>query len=156
MFELNVSWWELIVRSTLLSVFILILIRASNRGGGETSPSDQVIIITLGNIAASAAIKSDDSVSAAMISMTTFVAISFIFNFAGYRSKILNKIVEGTPKILIHNGKINDRTMLEEQLSQQDVMKAIREAGCLSIANVHVAMIETNGRISVIEQKKNN
>lgn len=154
MFELNVAWWELIVRSTILSFFILILIRASNRGGGETSPSDQVIIITLGNIAASAAIKSDDSVSAAMISMTTFVGISFIVNFAGYKSKMLNKIVEGTPKILIHNGKISEKTRLEEQLSQQDVMKALREAGCLNVSNVHVAMVEANGKISVVERKQ--
>lgn len=75
MWELTVPWWEIVIRSTVLSLFTLLLIRLSNRGGGDLSATDLVLLITLGNIAASAALKSDDSISAAIISMASFVSI---------------------------------------------------------------------------------
>ncbi len=150
MWELTVPWWEIVLRSFLLSLFILILLRLTNRGGGEISGTDLVVLFTLGNLAASAAMKSDDSLTAAIISMSTFVATSTVINFLSYRIKFVDHVLEGDPKVLIHNGKVNQKTLAEEQLSHEDVMRAIRESGCLSIARVHVAMVETNGKISVI------
>ncbi|CAN5173528.1 DUF421 domain-containing protein [soil metagenome] len=153
MWELTVPWWEIVVRSTVLSLFTLLLIRLSNRGGGELSATDLVLLITLGNIAASAAIKSDDSVSAAVISMAAFVAIGAVLNYFGNKSKTFDRMLEGTPRILIHNGRINEETCKQERLSKQDVMRAVRNGGCLSIARVHVAFVETNGKISVIAKR---
>ncbi|MDQ5938203.1 MAG: hypothetical protein QG574_5566 [Cyanobacteriota bacterium erpe_2018_sw_21hr_WHONDRS-SW48-000092_B_bin.40] len=153
MWELTVPWWEVVIRSTVLSLFTLLLIRLSNRGGGDLSATDLVLLITLGNIAASAALKSDDSVSAAIISMASFVSIGAVLNFFSSKSKSFDRLLEGSPRILIHNGKINEETCKNERLSKQDVMRAVRNGGCVSIASVHVAFVETNGKISIIAKQ---
>jgi uncharacterized membrane protein YcaP (DUF421 family) len=153
MWELTIPWWEVVVRSTLISLITLLLIRLSNRGGGELSATDLVLLITIGNIAASAALKSDDSIAAAVISMASFVSVGGVLNFFGSKSKTFDRMLEGTPRILIHNGKINEETCKSERLSKQDVMRAVRNGGCASIASVHVAFVETNGKISIIAKQ---
>lgn len=153
MWELSVPWWEIALRSVVLSLFVLFMIRLRNRGGGELSATDLVLLFTIGNIAANAAMKSDDSVSAAMISMASFVATSALFNILGFKFALFDRIVEGSPKILIHNGKLNEKTCKQERLSRQDVMRALRHEGVLSVAGVHVAIVETNGKISVVQRK---
>jgi uncharacterized membrane protein YcaP (DUF421 family) len=153
MWELTVPWWEVVIRSTILSLFTLLVIRLSNRGGGELTGTDLVLMITLGDLAANAALKSDSSVSAAVISMVSFVSVSAALNFFGSKSKIFDRMLEGSPRILIHNGKINEETCKRERLSKQDVMRAVRNGGCASIASVHIAIVETNGKISVIARQ---
>jgi uncharacterized membrane protein YcaP (DUF421 family) len=155
MWHLTVPWWEIVLRSMAMSIFVLFLIRLRNRGGGELSATDLVLLFSLGNIAANAAMKSDDSVSAAMISMTTFVATSALFNFIGFKWRRFELLIEGAPKVLIHNGILNEEICRQERLTHQDVMRAVREGGVLSVNNVHVAIIETNGKISVIPRQEN-
>jgi len=152
MWELETSWQELIVRSFFLFVGMLVLFRLTNRGGGELSPIDQVTLITIGNLAASAALKSDDSISAAIIAMSTFVCLSALMNYITYKSRKASRMLEGVPKVLVHNGKILWECMKEERVNEKELMQAMREAGIQSILNVHAAFMEINGRITVIKK----
>lgn len=151
MFELKEFWLDLVIRSAILYMAILIILRLRNRAGGQLSPIDQVTLIMLGELAANAATKSDDSVSAAMISMATFVGLSALMNFIAFKSKVGSRIIEGVPRVIVHNGKVNKEGMAEEGINQQELMEAVREAGLASIAQVRVAMVETNGKISVVK-----
>lgn len=153
MFELQMPWYELIFRSTILYGFILLILRLTNREGGQISAIDQVVLFTIGDLIASAAVKNDDSLSAALIAMTTFVAMSYIVNFLTFKSKKLERVVEGGPCLLVHNGEILWRNMRKEMITKEELMSAIRQSGGLSIANIHVAMVEANGTISVINKK---
>ncbi len=152
MFELKESWTELVLRSTLLFAFLLIVLRFRNRTGGELSSFDQVILITLGNLVAAAALKSDDSVLAAIISIATFVILSGLINKISYHSRTGSRILEGAPRVLVHNGIIIRESMSNEQINEMELMEAVRTAGIASISDVHVAILETNGQISVVKK----
>lgn len=153
MFELQIPWYELVFRSTLLYAFILLILRMTNREGGQTSAIDQVVLFTIGDLIASAAIKNDDSLTAAFIAMSTFVGMSYLVNYLKFKSRKLERIVEGGPCVLVHNGKINWENMGKEMITIKELMTAVRQAGSVSIANIHVAIVEANGTISVVEKK---
>lgn len=114
---------------------------------------DIVVLTTVGNLAASAALKSDDSITAAMIAIATFVILGIISEFATGKSRLARRILEGSPTLLIHNGRFLETGMQKENVSKADVMESIRAAGLASILDVHAAIIETNGKISVIANK---
>lgn len=150
MFELQLPWHELVIRCAVLYCFILLILRLSNREGGEISPVDQVILFTLGDLIASAAVKSDDSLSAAIIAMGTFVGMSYMVNVLSHRFKPVARALDGVPTILVHNGEIKWDNMKKEKITKDELMEAIRASGYASIGGIHVAMLETNGSISVI------
>lgn len=55
--------------------------------------------------------------------------------------------------MLVHNGKVFERVMSRLQLTHHEPMAAIRQNGCACIADVHLAVIENNGSISVIPRQ---
>jgi uncharacterized membrane protein YcaP (DUF421 family) len=156
MWELKADWLELVVRSAILYGTMLFLFRLSKRQSGEVSPMDIVVLTTVGNLAASAALKSDDSVSAAMIAIATFVFLGIASEFATSRSRIASRLLEGKPTLLVHNGKYLSDALEKENIGKHDIMEAVRAAGLASIRQVHAAIIETNGKISVVGKPSSN
>jgi uncharacterized membrane protein YcaP (DUF421 family) len=59
------------------------------------------------------------------------------------------RFVEGRPQVLIHNGKVYRDIMEHERVTQDELEAAIRRGGCASIDDVHFAILENNGQISV-------
>jgi uncharacterized membrane protein YcaP (DUF421 family) len=155
MFELQTPLPELVLRCTLLYCFILAILRLANREGGQLSPVDQVVLFTVGDLIATAAIKNDDSLVAAFIAMSVFVGMSYVVNSLSYKFKPIAKTLQGAPLVLVHNGEIKWDNMEKEKISKNELMESIRAAGHLSVANVHVAMLEANGTISVISKPNN-
>jgi uncharacterized membrane protein YcaP (DUF421 family) len=70
-------------------------------------------------------------------------------SYATYRNKGLARLVEGRPQIIIHNGHVFRDVMQREKLTQSELEAALRQAGCASAVDVHFAILENNGKISV-------
>jgi uncharacterized membrane protein YcaP (DUF421 family) len=70
--------------------------------------------------------------------------------WATWRSKRLEALVEGEPQVLVHNGAVNARLMKRQRLTQHELMAALRQSGCLSLDEVHAAILENNGSITVV------
>ena len=64
-------------------------------------------------------------------------------------------LVEGQPELLVHNGKVLDHALAKAGMTRHDLMAGLRASGVASIEDIHAAVLETNGRISVIERSKN-
>lgn len=155
MLNLTVPVWELIVRSILVYVFLILILRITGkRQIGQLAPFDLVLLLILSNAVQNSMNGGDNSLIGGLISATTLVAINYLVGFATYKSKKLESLIEGRPQILIHNGKLFQDMMENSQLTQQELDEALRLAGCESIKDVHTAILETGGSISVIPIKK--
>jgi len=53
------------------------------------------------------------------------------------------------PEVLIHNGKLFEEVMAKAQLTHHELVSALRQAGCACIEEVHTAILENNGSITV-------
>ena len=67
-----------------------------------------------------------------------------------YRSKKLEAFIEGRPQVLIHNGKLFEDVMAKAKLTHHELDAALRQAACTCIEDVHAAILENNGSISVV------
>ncbi|MEO8500775.1 MAG: YetF domain-containing protein [Vicinamibacteria bacterium] len=147
---MTVPWWELIVRSLIVYVFLLVLIRLTGkRQVGQLAPFDLILLLVLSNAVQNAMNGGDNSVQAGLISAVTLVSLNYGIGYLTYRSKRLEAMVEGRPQLLIHNGRLYKDVMEEQRLTQHELDAALRRQGVSDISLVRIAMIENNGDITV-------
>jgi uncharacterized membrane protein YcaP (DUF421 family) len=155
MFAMSIAWWEFIVRALVIYIFLIISLRLSGRRQiGQLSPFDLVLLLVLSNAVQNSMNGGDNSLIGGMISALTLILLNFSVGYLTFKSKKIEKLIEGQPKILIHNGQINQQVLNEEKLTQHELDTALRQGGVLSVTEVKVAIIENNGAISIIPKKE--
>lgn len=154
MFTMSIAWWEFILRGVVIYIFLLLILRLSGkRQTGQLSPFDLVLLLVLSNAVQNSMNGGDNSLIGGMISAGTLVLLNHLVGQLTFKSKFLERVIEGQPQILIHNGKIDHNVLSSEMLTQHELDLALRQAGVLSVEEVHIAVIENNGAVSVIPKK---
>jgi uncharacterized membrane protein YcaP (DUF421 family) len=150
MWNLAVPWWEIILRSAVVYLFLLGLLRVTGkRQVGQLAPFDLVLLLVLSNAVQNSMNAGDNSLIGGLLAATTLVVLNHFVGIATYRSNRMERLIEGRPQVLIHNGKLFEDVMAQEQITHNELDAALRQAGCASISEVHFAMLESNGSISV-------
>src|SRR5438094_988702 len=112
MWQLSIPWWELILRVVIIYAFLLVLLRLSGkRQVGQLAPFDLVLLLILSNAVQNAMNGGDNSYTAGVLSAATLVAVNGLVGYATYRSKWLEGLVEGRPKVLVHNGRVYEAVL---------------------------------------------
>jgi uncharacterized membrane protein YcaP (DUF421 family) len=150
MWQLAIPWWEFVARALIVYVFLMILLRVTGRRQvGQLAPFDLVLLLVLSNALQNAMNGGDNSVLGGVISALTLVGVNWLTGYLTFRNKRLARAVEGRPEVLIHNGHVYRDIMAREHLTQAELDAALRLAGCGSVEDVHFAVLENNGQISV-------
>lgn len=154
MFDLSVPWWEIIVRSLVVYIFLLVTLRITGkRQVGQLAPFDLVLLLVLSNAVQNSMNGGDNSLVGGIISATALVGVNFLVSLATYRSKRLEALVEGRPQVVIHNGVVFEDVMAQAKLTHHELQSALRQAGCSCAADVQSAILENNGVISVVARR---
>lgn len=150
MWSLSIPWWEFIARSAIVYLFLIVLLRLTGkRQIGQLAPFDLVLLLVLSNAVQNSMTGGDNSVAGGLLCAVTLVAANWLVGFATYHNKYLEGLIEGRPQVLIHDGHLYRDIMANEKLTQHELDAALRAAGCATISEVHFAVIENNGQISV-------
>jgi uncharacterized membrane protein YcaP (DUF421 family) len=154
MWSMAIPVWELVLRGVVVYAFLLLLLRLTGkRQVGQLAPFDLVLLLVLSNAVQNSMNGGDNSLVGGLISATTLVGLNFLIGLATYRNKKLEAIVEGHPQVLIHNGKVFDHVVAQAQLTHHELNAALRQGGCTCPEEVHLAILENNGSISVIPRR---
>jgi uncharacterized membrane protein YcaP (DUF421 family) len=147
-------WWEFVVRALLVYGFLLAVLRLTGkRQVGQLSPFDLVLLLVLSNAVQNSMNAGDNTVTGGFILVLALVGVNALVGYLAFRYKKLETFVEGRPQVLIHNGVPIRAVLTEEKLTMMDLQAAVRAAGLTTLEEVHLAILETNGHISVIARK---
>lgn len=150
MLEMSLPWWEFALRALIVYAFLVVLLRLTGkRQIGQLAPFDLVLLLVLSNAVQNSMVGGDNSLLGGIISSTTLVAINYVVGYITYRSRRAEFFIEGRPEILIHNGHLYESVMAKAQLTHHELQAALRQAGVTNIDEVHCAILENNGAISV-------
>jgi uncharacterized membrane protein YcaP (DUF421 family) len=151
MWNITVPWWELIIRGVAVYAFLIVLLRVSGkRQIGQLAPFDLVLLLVISNAVQNSINGGDNSLIGGLLSAVTLVGANAVVGYITYRSKRLEALIEGRPQVLIHNGRVFEDVMRRAKLTHHEVNAALRDAGCACASEVHMAILENNGAISVI------
>jgi len=150
-FNLTVPLWELVVRGMIVYVVLILLLRMTGkRQVGQLAPFDLVLLLVLSNAVQNSMNGGDNSLVGGLVSAATLVALNYGVGYLTFRNRTLERLIEGQPEVLIHNGKLYEHIMIRAQLTHHELNAALRRAGVSSVDQVRSAILENNGSISVI------
>src|SRR6476469_3776496 len=154
MLNMTVPWWELVLRRVLVYLFLIVLLRITGkRQVGQLAPFDLVLLLVLSNAVQNSMNGGDNSLTGGLVSAATLIALNYLVGIATFRSKRIETLVEGRPEVLVHNGKLFEDVLARAQLTRHELNSALRQAGCTCVEEVHTAILENNGAISVTSRK---
>ena len=152
MFNLSVPWWELVLRSIVVFIVLLMLIRLTGkRQVGQLAPNDLVLLLILANAVQNSMNAGDNSLIGGLISAVTLIALNFFTTKLVLNSKKIEHFIEGKPQILIKDGVVFKNALSDAGITQEELNGAIRQHGCIDVSHVHLAILETNGSISILQ-----
>src|SRR4029077_3856260 len=150
MWNMSLVWWEFVLRGIIIYVFLIGLLRLTGkRQVGQLAPFDLVLLLVLSNAVQNAMNGGDNSVTGGIISATTLIVLNGLVGRLTYKSKKLERIIEGRPDILIHNGKVFTDVLERQLLTHHELNPALRAAGCSCSEEAHYAIRENPGEITV-------
>lgn len=144
----------ILIRSIILYIIVVSAVRLmGKRQLGDLQPSELVITILISNIAT---LPLEDTDIPLIIGVTPILALVCYEVFVSWlilRLPFFRKIIYGSPKIIISNGKINRSILRELRLSVDDIMTAMRTQQIFDISEVQFAIVETTGSISAMKKQ---
>ena len=153
MFQLAMPWWAFVLRACAVYFILLAMIRMTGkRTMGQFTPFDMLLVVLLGNAVQNALLGSDTSVAGGLLLAITLISLNWIVGFVSARSEKVEALIEGSPVLLARDGEVYREVLRKELISRADFDKALREAGCEAIDEVKLAVLETNGHITIIKR----
>jgi len=141
----------IVLRSLAVYIFIVLAIRLfGKREIAQLSIIDLAFILLISNSVQNAMVGSDNSLVGGLIAATSLFVINYLFDLLIFRSKKISHFLQGTPVMLVYKGKILTSHLKKAELSHDELEEAIREHGVNDIKNVNLAVLETDGNISII------
>lgn len=114
---------------------------------------DYVVGISIGSIAGALSVEKNISWIDGITSMVIWSLFPLGFSFWAAHSMWARRLLDGTPTILIQNGKIVEKNLVKAKLTINDLLEELRIKDVFNIADVEFALLETNGRISVFKKQ---
>ena len=155
MFELSMPAWEFVLRAVVVYVVLLGMIRLSGkRTMGQFTPFDVLLIVLLGNAVQNALLGSDESLSGGLLLAAVLITLNWITGWFSARYRAAEQLIEGVPVVLARHGELFEQVLRKELVSRNDFDEALRQNGQLRLEDVDIAILETDGRISVVPKKQ--
>src|SRR5258708_2572465 len=146
--HLTVGPLELIIRAILVYIAILVLLRISGkREMGQMSALEFVAILLISNAVQNAMNGGDNSLLGGFILASTLIFMSWIISVFTYRSKWFSFFVEGVPTVLVSQGKIVEKNLKKERLTESELKSLLRKQGIHHISEIASAILESDGHL---------
>jgi len=153
MFELDLPWWELVLRAGLIYIALLVMMRfTGKRTVGQFTPFDLLVVMLLSEAVSNGLSAGEDSVAGAQISAGTLIVLNVSIAIATSRSEKFAKLVDGEPVLLGRDGKVFKDAMKRQHVAKGDIEQALREADC-PLDKMKYVFLEANGQITVLREE---
>lgn len=151
MFDWPVSILGIIGRTAVVYLVVLVGLRlAGKREIGQLTVFDLVVLLLLSNAVQNAMVGADSSLLGGLIAAVVLLLLNAGVAQLRLRSTRLRHLVEGTPTVLVLHGQIILQGMQQEGLDEEMLEAALREHGVAKVSEVEMAVLETDGSISVV------
>ncbi len=152
MWIFNQTLLQIALRAAIIYIVVLIGIRLTGkREVGQMTPFDLVLLLLIANAVQNAMTGPDTSVTGGLVAAATLLAANVFVTRLTWRYKKVRHLVEGTPTLLIHAGKILKENLAKEQVTVEELHQALREHGVATVEEVNQAVLEVDGSISVLK-----
>ena len=152
MFVTGASYGEKTIRTILVYAAIVILLRlAGKRELAQLNTLDLSVMLLLANVVQNALIGNDNSLAGGVYGAAVLVAVNAVFvrvqAYLSFRAPRLERVLEGSPSVLIRDGELQTDTLRRLALRPADVIASSRRQGAEHVRDVREMVIAPGGGI---------
>lgn len=141
----------ILIRSIVAFLLLLLMTRIMGKKQiSQLTFFDYCVGITIGSIAATMSVDQNVKVANGLLALLVWGLFPIILAYLSLKSMRFTKIIDGSPTILIRNGEILVKNLKKNLVTADELMLLIREKGTFKISDVEMAVLETNGKLSVM------
>lgn len=153
--ELGSSLPEVVVRTAVVYLFLVAIFRITGkREVGQMSVLELVVVLIISDAVQNSMVGDNSTIWGGLIAVLTLFALDFTLKALTARSRRVRDVVEGEPRLLIRDGVVLRRALREEKVERSELEAALREHGVLRPDEVRLAVLETDGTISVVPRSR--
>jgi uncharacterized membrane protein YcaP (DUF421 family) len=143
---------DAVLRAAALYIFLLVIFRiAGERTLASLTTFDFVLLLIIAEATQQGLIGDDFSVVKAILVIATLIGLDIGISLLKDRSRLLHKIIEGVPLVIVEDGRMLEDRMRRARIDLDDVLQAARERqGIERMDQIKFAVLERTGEISII------
>lgn len=142
---------DIVIRSLSVYLFMVIALRIFGKKQlSQLNTADVILILLISNSVQNAMVGNNTSLYGGLVAALALFIVNLLFKKVMLKSSFIKELVQDTPEILIHNGKIAFSTISKLGITNDELQEAMREHGVEYYKDVKLAMFEIDGSISII------
>lgn len=150
----SISIVELLLRGSIVYLILFFVLRfIPSRQLGTLGITDLLLVVLFAEAAQNAMATNYTSITEGAILLGTVMFWSYFLNWLGYKFPLFQRFLNPPPLLLINNGRIIDRHMQQELITEDELMSKLRQQGVEFVKDVKKAYIESDGSISILTYK---
>jgi uncharacterized membrane protein YcaP (DUF421 family) len=150
MWKPTLPWWEFAIRASLVYIVVMALLRiGGKRQVGQMGMPQLVALLLISNAVQNAMNGNDASITGGIILAGVIVFWSYVAEVVTSRSKKLENLIQGRPRVLIRNGKMLFEQLKRERLSPNELKVLLRKQGVHHLNEIEQAILESDGYVSI-------
>jgi uncharacterized membrane protein YcaP (DUF421 family) len=150
-FAVTVSPAELFIRGTLVYWFLFLVFRfVMRRDAGTIGIADLLVLVLIADASQNAMSGGYTTVAEGFVLVGTILGWNWLIDWASFHSPAVARFTTPPAIVLVKHGRVLQRNLRREHLSSEELESKLREQGVERLEDVKVAMMESDGAISVI------
>lgn len=143
---------ESVIRGLVVYVFLLLIFRiAGKRTLSENTNFDLVLLLIISETTQQAMVDNDHSITNGFLLIMTLIGAGIGLSLLKQRFPTLEKWLDGTPLVIIENGKVLRDRMDKTRVEEADILEAARALrGLERLDQIKYAIVERNGDITIV------
>jgi len=152
MYPGSVVIFQIVVRTLIIYLVVLLGVRLSGkREVGQMTPFDLTLLLLISNAVQNAMTGPDTSLLGGMVAAATLLIVNYLVAELSGMNRRFRRVIQGSPSLLVHDGKVLESHMAREHVSHDELMRALREHGICNLQDVALAVLEVDGSISCLK-----
>ncbi|MGH9897351.1 MAG: DUF421 domain-containing protein [Pyrinomonadaceae bacterium] len=146
------SLLEIVIRGSVVYLVLFLILRfLLKRDVGSVGIPDLIFVVIIADATQNAMAGEYKSLTEGLTLAGTIFFWNFLLDWLGYKFPFFEKILRPAPKLLISHGQILYRNMRQTMITEDELWSQLRQQGIDKLNEVKVAIMEGDGRISVIK-----
>jgi uncharacterized membrane protein YcaP (DUF421 family) len=155
LFSFTISPWELMIRGTLVYLFLFCLFRfVVRRDTGSLSVPDVLVLVVIADAAQNGMSSDYKSVPDAFVLIGTIIGWDALLNFLSYRFKLMRRLVLPHPICVVKDGVKQQANLRRQLITDEELNQMLRQHEVENLAQVRRAYLEPDGQITVLKNEQ--
>jgi uncharacterized membrane protein YcaP (DUF421 family) len=143
-----------VLRAFMGYFFLVFMVRVvGRRPGKQMTPFEFVLVFFMGGLALTAIVGNEVSFTNALCQIIAIAMGHYVVAWARQKSQRFARLVDGTPLILLEEGRWRTETLKNMGISDDDIMASGRDSSIADLEHIGNAVLERNGEISVVKRQ---